>query len=141
MPVLNVIVPFLAINDYLKPQRYEWILGIPFLKMEKPTYQLNPSFSSYKVGVGLSDRFRQDIVEYRSTAFKVNNISVKESLLQIFYQYRMRWIKQSLLIAQGILRIMKFEQTDYMYRYLTNLDPPSYEYARYIDWIIPYLKE
>lgn len=36
---------------------------------------------------------------------------------------------------------MKFEQTDYMYRYLTNLDPPSYEYARYIDWIIPYLKE
>ena len=36
---------------------------------------------------------------------------------------------------------MKVDQSGYMYRYLKNLEPPTYQYGRYIDWIRPFIKE
>ena len=29
-------MPFMVITDYFKPMRYEWILGIPYLKFDRP---------------------------------------------------------------------------------------------------------
>ena len=40
-PSLEVLYQYLLINDSLKPMRYEWTLGIPFLRFMQPTsYQV-----------------------------------------------------------------------------------------------------
>ena len=78
-----------------------------------------------KVGVSIMDTISSDIYEYRSPVFKVNS-NVKESLLQTFYEYRNRWMKQSLLIAQCLMNVMKSDPNDTMYRYLKNMEPPTY---------------
>lgn len=96
--------------------------------------------NTLKLGVAVMDAMNDDIYDYKSTLFKTQT-TIKDSLLQIMFQYRNRWYKYLLLILQTILNVANNDPEGAIYRYLKNIEPPTYSYSRYIDWIKPYLKE
>ena len=93
-----------------------------------------------KIGVGILDYISDDICEYKSTLFKTSS-TVKESFLQILYQYRKRWPKYTLMSLHALLTVCQCDKTGTVFNYLKTMDPPTYQYARYIDWIGPYIQD
>ena len=92
-PYLEVLEPFLSLIDSFTRQRHEWILGIPVIRIERPIQSFNMlpiNPNNMKMGVALINAMNDDIYDYKSTLFKSSS-GVKESLLQILYQYRRRW--------------------------------------------------
>mmetsp|Transcript_5033 Transcript_5033/g.3687 ORF Transcript_5033/g.3687 Transcript_5033/m.3687 type:complete len:88 (-) Transcript_5033:1322-1585(-) len=79
-----------------------------------------------------------EIFDYQSTLFK-QVTTVRESLLQILYHYRNRWTMYILLCLNCLFRVAFYDPQRLLLRYLQTMDPPTYEYGRYIDWIEPQL--
>ena len=121
-------------------QRLEWLLGVPFTKIEKSNqYQSQQNqISQLKIGATLIDAPNDDIVEYRSTLFKTSS-QVKESILQLLYSSRKRWTKFTLSGLYCLLVSCQQDLTRRTANYIRTMDPPNYCYGRYIDWIRPYV--
>jgi hypothetical protein len=134
---LSVAGDLLSINDSVKHHRYEWILGFPQVNISQET----PAQTLfYRVGVQ-SNTYVDDITcEYRSTAFKTSTEN-NQSLLSLLFTFRKRWAKFTL---EGLISVFKASLEDTsgdLYRYLHSLDAPTIQYARYLDWVIPYIKK
>ena len=92
------------------------------------------------MGVSNLDAPNDDVFEYKSTLFKSAQ-NIKESLLQIIFQYRKKWTKFSLNCLNALLQASCQDLSRSLARYLRNLEPPNYAYARYTDWVRPYLED
>lgn len=84
------------------------------------------------------DAANDDICDYRSTLFKTSS-QVKESFLQILYQSRKRWTKYTLSGLTALMQVCKADLSGRIINYIRTMDPPTYQYGRYIDWIRPYI--
>ena len=63
---------------------------------------------------------------------------IKDSYLRQLYQYRKRWAKYvDALIA--LLQSCLNDHTNMLYYYLYTLEGPTPQYARYMDWLKPFL--
>lgn len=83
-----------------------------------------------------------DITEYRSTLFKTSS-SIKESYLQLLYSQRNKWPRYVLDSLIGLLQVAQLD-LNYgcqLFTYLYQLEPPTYQQARYLDWVRPFLQE
>lgn len=135
---LGVASDLLSINDSVKKERYEWILGFPQQRVViEPSTQIK---YIYQIGAASLTFADEPICDYRSTAFKTINED-RQSLLSLLFTFRKRWAK---LTLEGLIAIFKAcldDTSGDLYHYLYTLDPPTVQYARYLDWVIPFIKK
>ena len=64
---------------------------------------------------------------------------VKDSYLRLLYQYRKRWAKYVLDALIALLQSCLSDLSNMLYYYLYTLEGPTPQYARYMDWLKPFL--
>jgi hypothetical protein len=78
------------------------------------------------------------MIDYKSPLFKTPS-QHKESYLKLLYQQRRRWSKYVLDALIALLQACLNDQTNSIYYYIYTLEGPTPQYARYMDWIRPFL--
>lgn len=94
------------------------------------------------MGVATAKFISSEIYEYRSTLFKTTS-QIKESYLQLLFSQRNKWPKYALDSLIALLQACVYDLNfgGMLFHYLFTLEPPTYQFARYIDWIRPWLAE
>lgn len=124
--------PFLLIDDDFKNQRTEWILGYSSLN----TSNAMPNKVN-KFGLSQAHYLSNDIYTYLTPLNEKKQYSQNNSLLQILWRYANKMDNYIVYALSSFLQIVVLDE--HLMRYLISINPPTYQYARYIDWITPYL--
>lgn len=140
-PILHIMKKYLSIEDDLKELRCEWIFGIASLVVKQgqsfQVYNGNP-----KLGVALADSAGSTICKYSSPVFKPSSAYCgrTECAMQALLSNRRSQSKAVLYSLKSILETILDENQWYILHYLKTIDPPMYQYARYWDWIKPWVQ-
>ena len=129
---LKALKPFLKTNDSLKQKRLEWIFGIPEL-VNRKAYGASRS----KFGVELVDRINDDSTKFHSPV--LIGAAGEEALLAQIMKCKGRFDVQCISCLKELLSVMKKDKDIASYVY--HLPPPTYQGARFTDWIRPYLED
>lgn len=78
--------------------------------------------------------------EYRSTAFKKVS-DERQSLLSLLFLSRKSWPKFTLESLIAIFKACLEDTSGDLFRYLYTLDPPTIQFARFLDWVPAYIKK
>jgi len=125
-----VLKGVLTIEDTLQEKRLEWLFGIP--QPLKGIAQLSANskpHEQFKYGLSLVDSVKDDIFEYISP---LNYNNRYESLLALLWKHRKTFEIQPI---KCLLDLMC--SSTRIFNYVTSLPSPSYQYAKYTDWIKP----
>ena len=126
-PYLETMTYFLNTIDFLQIKRAEWLLGFP-----QPT--VTTSLNSYdSFGVYGNTSIEDSIVTYESPL----NIDGVSSIINYMLHNRKRLENIALICLRHILLLMDINQS--VFEYIIFLPPPSYNYAKFTDWIMPFL--
>jgi len=126
-PYLEAIVYFLNIPDFVQPKRMEWVLGFPQPTVTTALNSLD-SFGIYG-NLNLDD----SVITYESPL----NIEGAHSLINYMLQHRKRLENNTLLSLNKLLTLADISAP--IFEYLLYLPPPSYNYSKWTDWIMPFL--
>eukprot|EP00828_Plagiopyla_frontata_P010284 TRINITY_DN1542_c0_g1_i2.p1 TRINITY_DN1542_c0_g1~~TRINITY_DN1542_c0_g1_i2.p1 ORF type:complete len:509 (+),score=86.48 TRINITY_DN1542_c0_g1_i2:1221-2747(+) len=126
----NVIEYLLNLQDSLKLKRMYWILGLPILKQQCQSLLGSwPTFGSY--GINSIDDV---IYQYKSYL----NLSV-DSLIEVMTSYKS---KLDFICIMAINIVIKAAlQHQYIFEYICYLPPHNYQFAKFTDYLIDYLKK
>jgi len=124
---LEAIVYFLSITDFVQAKRAEWVLGFP---QPTVTTALN-SLDSFGIYGNLN--IDDSVVSYETPL----DIEGSHSLINYMLQHRKRLENNTLLCLNKLLTLVDISPQ--VFEYLLYLPPPSYNYAKFIDWIMPFL--
>ena len=127
---LKALKPFLRLNDGLKVTRLEWIFGVPQILTRKE-YQAE----KYKFGLELIQKVNDETYTYVSPIIGSSN---EEALLAQLIKCKGRLEIFAINCLKEMLSLMSKDIEIARFIYYTA--PPSYQYARYSDWIKPYLE-
>ncbi len=130
IPYFTVLRSMLTINDVYQKKRVEWMFGIG--APSKAFVQLLPTAKSHeqlKMGLCLLDTIRENVNDYVS-ALTYNTKC--ESLLTLLWRHRKSF---EIHPIRCLLDIMVKSRT--VFDYVTSLPPPTYQFAKYTDWIRP----
>jgi hypothetical protein len=123
--------PFLCIDDDFKHQRAEWILGVPSLETDNVfEKRLN------KFGIAHAYTISGNIHEYQTPLY-IEGFKQHHPLLQLIYSKKGTLDYFVILGITGLLQIVS--QSEFLFEYMFRMSPPTYQFARYTDWIRPYL--
>ena len=130
IPYFNVLRSILTINDSFQKKRIEWLFGIG--TPSKTFAQLMPTAKSHeqlKMGLCLVDSIRENVNDYQS----VLTYNTKcESLLTLLWRHRKSF---EIHPIRYLLDIMIKSRV--VFDYVNALPPPTYQFAKYTDWIRP----
>ncbi len=132
-PIFCVIESLFNITDSLQRIRIEWLLGIGCLKYTiSQNSASSPLKDILKVGLELDEHTQTQVTEYVSAlTYKKQNA---ESLLAMLWRIRKRYDIQPI---KFFLKMMAKNKA--VYDHVMELPAPSYQYAKYIDWIKTFL--
>jgi hypothetical protein len=116
----------------------EWLLGVPCLRIEYPKNFEQNQAAPLKVGIQTLKSPEDELIEYKTTLYKTPS-GVKDSYLRLLYQYRKRWAKYVLDALIALLQSCLNDLSNMLYYYLYTLEGPTPQYARYMDWLKPFL--
>jgi hypothetical protein len=123
----EVIRQILSLEDSLQKIRMEWLLGVS--TMTKGFTQLiakEKPFEQLKFGLSLITSIRDNVHEYPSPlAYK----APYDSLLNLLWNHR-----KSFDIAPISFILSMMLKIPAVFQYITQLPPPTYQYAKYSDW-------
>lgn len=124
---------FLMIDDSLKQQRLEWVLGTPQL-VNKRQYRTGV----YDLGAELVERINDDAYHYVTGLTASGSTKSEDALLSGLLKGRGRLDTFCCRALKDLLSLcLKDRQIcEYVYK----CAPPSYQYARYSDWFRGYLE-
>jgi hypothetical protein len=126
-----VAKPFLYINDDFQRNRAEWILGFSCLNMKANSHSELPRF-----GVAGLSHVGDEAYHY------ISPLEISKSdhaLLALLWRYRG---KMDLYVVNCLNILLEtIVGNQFLSEYMFNLDPPTYEFARFTDWIRPYLQK
>lgn len=118
---------FLSVKDKLQQHRIEWIIGFPQPKLNWISKETK-SFGIF--GLNSIEDF---VCDYKLTLGQKNNVSLLDLILIS------RNESKSLLLTL-LTHLLTLCSTNLaVYGYLESLPPPSYNLAKYTDWISPFL--
>ena len=129
VPCINILKCVLGIADSLQKKRFEWLLGVCTMHQKPPTKDKPTELMNF--GLPILDSINDCVHEYPSTL--LNTVST-DSLLNLLLKSRK---KSDIYPIRGILELML--QNEAAFDYITKLPPPTYEFAKYVDWIKPCL--
>ena len=138
-PFLEIMKQFLILKDSLTIFRLELIFGISnFVIKTQPYTQYTSVNNILKSGVAAIDNIYGQITKYFSPAFKTTGISQyggKDCAMQALINNKRSQSKAVLYSLKCIFEcIIDYDHHELLH-YLRTMDPPSYQYARYWDWI------
>jgi len=121
VPYFNLLTEIFMIKDSLESLRLEWLFGIPSpCKFKMQSKEL-------KFGLSIIDNIGEDVNDYISPL--TYNTKCK-SLLTLLWKHRMVYEIHPL---KCLLEVTT--KNPKVFNYVTSLPPPSYQYAKYSDWI------
>lgn len=121
-PYLEVIYYFLSIPDSLLYLRIEWILGYPQPALNK--------FDTFTMTYGLEEA----TVDYKSTLLG----DAGTSYLNVLFQNRKKWENLCMVCLHKFLLLLNTSPA--ILDYVLYLPPPCPLFAKYTDWIKPFIK-
>eukprot|EP00826_Nyctotherus_ovalis_P062317 TRINITY_DN8994_c0_g1_i7.p1 TRINITY_DN8994_c0_g1~~TRINITY_DN8994_c0_g1_i7.p1 ORF type:complete len:681 (-),score=203.35 TRINITY_DN8994_c0_g1_i7:168-2210(-) len=124
VPYFSLLTQVFAIKDSLQRQRLEWLFGYPSPCKLKSA--LDPNEET-KFGLSLIDTITEDVNEYISP---LNYNAQCKSLLTLLWKHRMVYEIHPL---KCLLEIMAKSREAFLY--VASLPAPTYQYAKYSDWI------
>lgn len=131
-PFLNAMHHFLSLQDGLQKKRLEWLLGTPML-IDGSMMKANPT-EKPKLGIYACQTLSDEVYYFPSTIEQIE--TTNESILSLiwrskkrFESYTMFCIKELLSLGDGIMK------------YVCSMPSPSYQYARYTDWIFQFCED
>lgn len=127
LPYLEALMFSFEIRDFLQIKRAEWIFGFPE-PIVAPTTKGHDSF-----GIYCNSSLEDFVVSYEST---LNNEGIP-SIINYMLQTRKRHENITLLLLLSLLKAMECSQA--MFEYILFLPPPCNLYAKFTDWIPPFL--
>lgn len=122
---------YLYIEDKFQHNRAEWILGIGCLNSLTSNIEELP-----KLGVSQCSYISDEVYIY-ICPFELSG--KVDSLLSLLCKYRGKMDLYVVNCLNILFEIIVGSQ--FLSEYMFNLDPLTYEYARFTDWIRPYLKK
>lgn len=126
-----VAKPYLYIEDQYQRNRAEWILGFSCLQTCKVSHE---DYVLPRFGVCCLNQVSDEVYQYMSP---LDLIRGDHALLALLWRYRGKmdlYVINCLNILLEIIVGSKF-----LSEYMFNLDPPTYDFARFTDWFRPYL--
>jgi len=122
----------LAINDELQNERIEWLLGIPHLSKGFAAFTVKDKpYEQIKIGLYLINTIKENVNEYPSPlAYKFSY----DSILNLLWNHKRNFDINPILCLLNLLKIPA------VFDYLVKLPPPTYQYAKYTDWIKPFIQ-
>jgi hypothetical protein len=135
---ISLVAHLLTIPDQYMAQRMEWLLGIPCMRIEyTKNFDMNQT-APLKVGIEILKNPDEEMIEYKTTLYKTPS-GIKDSYLRLLYQYRKRWAKYVLDALIALLQSCVNDKSNMLYYYLYTLEGPTPQFARYMDWLKPFL--
>ena len=129
---LKALKPFLRIDDEFKTQRIEWIFGFPQLMTRREYMENNRT----KIGVETISKINEDIYTYVSP-IRFNQGPSEEALLNQLLKCKSRSDSFGYSCIKEMLSLIAKDNA--IQEFVFGLIPPSYQYARYTDWMKNYL--
>ncbi len=129
-PNLSLLRTVLELSDSLQCKRLEWLLGVGSLQKAFviPWGSAKPH-EKVRCGLELVDSVRDTVSDYSSV---LNYNTPYDSLLNLLWRHRKSF---DLAPVRCLLAMMLGSQT--IFEYVMRLPPPTYNYAKYTDWIRP----
>ena len=127
---LKALKPFLRSDDEFKQQKLEWVFGFTQI-VHKKTYRED----KYKYGLEFVDRINEDANSYMSPLIGGPN---EESLFSQLYKCKGKFDTNCIMCLQEMLHLMSKDEA--IARFVYKTAPPTYQSARFTDWIRPYLE-
>ena len=127
IPYFTVLRSILILSDSLQKKRLEWLFGIGTVQ-QGFTANLKPA-EDMKFGLSLIDNIRENVFDYTSVI--LYDCSYK-SLLNLLWRHRKSF---EIFPVHCLLDLMV--KSPVIFDYVNKLPPPSYQYAKYPDWIKP----
>ena len=128
---MTVCKPYLYIPDEFQRNRVEWILGFSCLNTMSAIHG-----NLHKFGTAVVNQISDEAYNYISPIECNKN---NDALLALLWRYRGRMDFYVINCLNILLEIIVENQ--FLLEYMFNLDPPTYEYARFTDWFRPYLEK
>ena len=139
-PFLELMKQYLCIDDEHFGLRMEWIFGVADPVVRSASYQMYNALP--KVGVANAENVAAQVCRYFSPILKSASslYSNKESALQALLSNKRSQTQAVLFSLKSILEAVLQDPQRRILAYLKRMDPPTYQYARYWDWIKPWVE-
>ena len=131
-PFLSAMHHFLSLNDSLQKKRLEWLLGIPMMVDGSTIKACPPELP--KLGINAIMSLTEEVYYYPSTLKSLD--SNEESILSLIFRSKRRFESYTLFCIKELLTLGE----DIM-KYVCNMPSPTYQYAKYSDWIMQFVKD
>lgn len=89
-----------------------------------------------KIGVSALHSMSDEAYQYKSALIQD---SIDDSLLHLLWRYKGRMDAYTVNCLLGLLNLISLD--DYVAEFFSKLPSPTYCYARYTDWFMPYLEK
>lgn len=122
-PYLEAMSYFISLNDMFQLKRIEWILGYPQPFVSTMRYG-SDSFGMY------GNNSLEDLIVSYETPLSVENST---SLINLVLQNRKKFENLCISIVRQLLILLDVNHV--IFQYVVSLPPPSYNYAKFTDWI------
>lgn len=121
-PYIESITALLNIQDDLQMKRIEWLLGYP-----QPAKVMGHRGGADSFGLYGNTSLEDNTITYESTADGEN------SMITVMLQNRKRFENITLTCLKQLMLLA--EVNPVVFEYIFTLPPPSYMYAKFIDWM------
>jgi hypothetical protein len=128
-PYFNVLRNLILIKDNLQSQRIEWLLG--YSQIINSTME-----GKTKYGIGqISNSLSEDIFSYKSPL--LYNHLQSDALLLLLWRLRKKTENHTISSLKFLFSLV--DECSCLFGIISKAAPPTYKFARYTDWIIPFL--
>jgi len=124
----NILKKIFSIEDSLQQERFEWLLGIPVLSLNLASI----TEEGLKYGLRRINALDDDVVDYISPLNYNDNFN---SLLTLLWKFNKTF---EIAPIKCLLDLMITNPK--IFDYVVSMPPPTYQYAKYPDWIRPFVE-
>ena len=115
-----------------------WMFGVGILNSvtSQTSITNDPDEVLTKIGVSQLHSLSDEAYSFKSALIQD---SIDDSLLHLLWRYKGRMDTYTVNCLYGLLNLISLD--DYVAEFFSKLPSPTYCYARYTDWFMPYLEK
>lgn len=123
---------FLSLKDSLQQKRLEMLLGTPMLSDGSMVQACPPDLP--KLGIYAIQSLTDEMIFFPSTLKELD--AHEESILSLIFRSKKRFEKYTMFCIKELLTL-----GDATMKYIFSMPSPTYQYAKYSDWIVQFVQE
>jgi hypothetical protein len=133
---LDVVTQLAIIKDEFQQSRLEWLFGVGILNSFTALKTDDQNEVITKVGIPALHSMSDETYSFKSALIQD---SIDDSLLHLLWRYKGRMDTYTVNCLYGLLNLISLDE--YVAEFFAKLPSPTYVYARYTDWFLPYLEK